>query len=67
MHALTIRYRNDLNLGLLFHYCTNVAFLSVVKNEQEIDCLGLSGQNHDDKCGEWGGAESRGNGARPVE
>ncbi len=49
MHALTIRYRNDLNLGVLFHYCTNVEFLCVVKNEQETDSLGLSGQNQDDK------------------
>ncbi len=47
MHALTIRY-NDLNLGVLFHYCTNFAFLCVVKNEQETDSLGLSGQNQDD-------------------
>ncbi len=49
MHALTIRYRNDLNLGLLFRYCTNLRFLCVVKNEEEIDSLGLSGQNQDDK------------------
>ncbi len=41
MHALTIRYRNDLNLGMPFHYCTNVAFLCVVKNEQETDSIGL--------------------------
>ncbi len=49
MHALTIRYRNDLNLGLHFHYSTNFAFLYVVKYEQETDSLGLSGQNQDDK------------------
>ncbi len=49
MHALTIRYRNDLNLGVLFHYSTNFAFLYVVKYEQETDSLGLSGQNQDDK------------------
>ncbi len=48
MHALTIQYRNDLNLGVLFHYCTNFAFLCVVKNDQETDSLGLSGQNQDD-------------------
>ncbi len=48
VHALTIRY-NDLNLGVLFHYCTNFTFLCVVKNEQETDSLGLSGQNQDDK------------------
>ncbi len=35
MHALTIRYRNDLNLGVLFHYCANFTFLCVVNNEQE--------------------------------
>ncbi len=28
---------NDLNLGVLFHYCTNVVVLCVVENEQEID------------------------------
>ncbi len=49
MHALTIRYRNDVNLELLFHYCTNVAFLFVVKNEEEIYSLGLLGQNQHDK------------------
>ncbi len=49
MHALTIRYRNDLNLGVIFHYCTNIAFLSLVKHEEETDSLGLSGQNQDDK------------------
>ncbi len=43
MHVLTIRYRNDLNLGALFHYCTNFAFLCVVKYEQETDSLGFSG------------------------
>ncbi len=48
-HALAIRYRNDLNLGVLFHYCTNIAFLCVVKNEEETESLGLSGQNQDDK------------------
>ncbi len=48
MHALTIRYRNDLHLGVLFNYCTNFMFLCVVKNEQETDSLGLSGQNQDD-------------------
>ncbi len=48
MHALTIRYRNDLNSGVLFHYCTNFTFLCVIKNEQETDSLGLSGQNQDD-------------------
>ncbi len=37
MHVLSIRYRNDLNLEMLFHYCTNFAFLSVLKNEQETD------------------------------
>ncbi len=47
LHAL-IRYRNDLNLVVLFHYCTNFAFLCVVKNEQETDSQGLSGQNQDD-------------------
>ncbi len=36
MHAL-IRYRNDLNLGVLFHYCTNFAFLYVAKNDQETE------------------------------
>ncbi len=46
MHALTIRY-NNLNVGVLFHYCTNFTFLCVVKNEQETDSLGLSGQNQD--------------------
>ncbi len=40
---------NDLNLGVLFNYCTNFTFLCVVKNEQETDSLGLSGQNQDDK------------------
>ncbi len=49
MHALTIRYRNDLNLELLFYCCTNFTFLCVVKNEQETDSQGLSGQNQDDK------------------
>ncbi len=46
MHVLSIRYRNDLNLEMLFHYCTNFAFLSVLKNEQEQQpgC-----QNQDDK------------------
>ncbi len=53
MHALTIRYRNDLNLSVLFHYRTNFAFLCVVKNEQETDSLGLSGQNQDDKLHRW--------------
>ncbi len=48
MHALTIQNRNDLNLGVLFHYCTNVAFLCDVNYEQETDSLGLSGQNQDD-------------------
>ncbi len=47
MHST--RYRNDLNLGLLFYYCTNLMFLCVVKNEQETDSLGLSGKNQDDK------------------
>ncbi len=36
VHALKIRY-NDLNLGVLFHYCTNFACLCVVKNEEETD------------------------------
>ncbi len=49
VHAMTIRYRNHLNLGVLFHYCTYFAFLCVVKNEQETDSLGLSRQNKDDK------------------
>ncbi len=48
MHALKIRQRNDLNLGVLFHYCTNFAFVCVVKNDQETDSLGLSGHNQDD-------------------
>ncbi len=48
MHAMTIRYRNDLNLGVLFHYCNNFTFKYVVKNEQDTDSLGLSGQNQDD-------------------
>ncbi len=46
--ALTILHRKDLNLGVLFHYCTNFTCLCVVKNEQETDSLGLSGQNQDD-------------------
>ncbi len=48
MHALTIRY-NDLNLVVLFHYCTNFMCLCVVKNEEETDSRGLSGQNQEDK------------------
>ncbi len=47
MHALTIRYRNKLYLGVLFHNSTNFTFLCVVKIEQETDSLGLSGQNQD--------------------
>ncbi len=43
-----LRYRNDLNLGVLLYYCTNFKFLCV-KNEQETDSLDLSGQNQDDK------------------
>ncbi len=49
VHALTIRYTKVLNLWVLFYYCTNLTFLCVVKNEQETDSLGLSGQNQDDK------------------
>ncbi len=49
MHTLTIRYRNNLNLRVLFHYCTNFMFLCVVKYEQETDSLDLSGHNQDDK------------------
>ncbi len=47
MHALMIR-NNNLNLGVLFHYCTNFMFLCVVKNKQETDSQCLSGQNQDD-------------------
>ncbi len=53
LHALTIRYRNDLNLGVLFHYWANFTFLCVVKNEQKTDSLGLSGQNQDDELHRW--------------
>ncbi len=43
--------RSDIGtiLGVLFHYSTNFKFLCVVKNEQETDSQGLSGQNQDDK------------------
>ncbi len=55
MDALTIRYRpiRNLNLGVLFHYCTNFAFLCVYVSRLNKKQKVLSGQNQDDKLHRW--------------